>query len=255
MNCFSPILIKTDKSRNTVPCGKCPACLARFRADWVKRLEIEHKYSKSADWVTLTYNEKNYPENGKISKRDIQLFFKVLRKKSETKIKYFAVGEYGENTKRPHYHIVIFNVSGNSNERFKAIDSSWDKGFIKIGDVSIKSIKYTLKYMLKSFKEESSELKPFRLMSKSIGIGYVDNLKDWHKNDITRNFIVVENGAKNRLPRYLRDKIYTKREKEFQNKRAIAESDNLQVNYKTEVDVKERFRDRQEKSRKYNSKF
>ena len=30
--------------------------------------------------------------------------------KNTTPLKYYAVGEYGGQTKRPHYHIVIFNA-------------------------------------------------------------------------------------------------------------------------------------------------
>jgi len=45
-------------------------------------------------------------------KRDVQLFIKRLRKEQDSrgssKIKYYLVGEYGDLTKRPHYHAAIF---------------------------------------------------------------------------------------------------------------------------------------------------
>jgi len=45
-------------------------------------------------------------------KRDVQLFVKRLRKDQDArglaKIRYYLVGEYGDQTKRPHYHAAIF---------------------------------------------------------------------------------------------------------------------------------------------------
>ena len=45
-----------------------------------------------------------------LQKSDLQKFFKRLRKKTHEKISYYAVGEYGDNTQRPHYHIILFNA-------------------------------------------------------------------------------------------------------------------------------------------------
>ena len=89
-----------------VPCGKCIACLHNKRSDWQFRLRQEHKASKSSMFVTLTYRRKFLPEGGSLSKRDLQLFLKRLRKKDESvKIRYYAVGEYGSQRKRAHYHL------------------------------------------------------------------------------------------------------------------------------------------------------
>ncbi len=47
-----------------------------------------------------------------LRKRDLQLFFKRLRKNlsrfSDAKIRYFAMGEYGPVHFRPHYHFLLF---------------------------------------------------------------------------------------------------------------------------------------------------
>jgi len=61
-----------------------------------------------------------------LKKTDIQKFFKRLRKchgKKHKSIKYYAVGEYGGQTLRPHYHIVIFNADINYFERAWALDN------------------------------------------------------------------------------------------------------------------------------------
>lgn len=45
-----------------------------------------------------------------LRKRDFQLFMKVLRRRTGQKVRYFAAGEYGDKTFRPHYHAIIFGL-------------------------------------------------------------------------------------------------------------------------------------------------
>lgn len=86
---------------------------------WSFRLLQEDKKSTSSKFITLTYADETLPitRNGyrSLCKRDLQLFFKNLRKihskgKRNRSIKYFAVGEYGGKVGRPHYHIILFNA-------------------------------------------------------------------------------------------------------------------------------------------------
>ena len=58
-------------------------------------------------------------------------------------IKYYAVGEYGGQFKRPHYHLIMFNV------QIDAILNAWQLGTVHIGYVSGSSVGYTLKYIRK----------------------------------------------------------------------------------------------------------
>ena len=61
-------------------------------------------------FVTLTYNDENLPKDNTLVKEDLQKFWKDLRYRIfPEKIRYFASGEYGDETQRPHYHAVIFN--------------------------------------------------------------------------------------------------------------------------------------------------
>lgn len=170
----------------------------------------EEKISTSAHFITLTYDSVHAPinKNGKLdlSKRDLQLFFKKLRKASECyqdKIKYFAVGEYGGKTQRPHYHILLFNC------RVELIQPAWDFGSVYYGTVTGASIGYTLKYMSKKAKPVYGVEKPFALMSKGLGKAYVTlEMVKWH-NAGRRMYCVLAGGKKISMSRYYKDKVFT----------------------------------------------
>ena len=126
--CSNRIKLKDIDFR--IPCGKCLNCKKKRRSDWSLRLEHEYLYSDSALFITLTYNDASIPRNrgiATLNKKDLQDYIKRLRnshvayvsrelgiRKSEVKnvskqIRYYAVGEYGSKTNRPHYHILLFN--------------------------------------------------------------------------------------------------------------------------------------------------
>lgn len=167
--CYRPITLKQRDA--VVPCGKCPKCIARKVSAWSFRLMNEEKASSSAQFLTLTYDTKHIPitSTGRLSlsKRDLQLFFKRLRKNhGDSNIKYYAVGEYGGKTIRPHYHIILFNAMVDH------IQDSWKQGHIYYGSVSGASVGYTLKYMSKQRKNRigttsnDDRCPEFSLMSK-----------------------------------------------------------------------------------------
>ena len=120
MQCVKPIRIKGKQGTYSfknfsdgmyVPCGRCIACRIRKREEWTIRLLHELKYHADAVFVTLTYNDESLPINQKgyptLRKKHLQDFFKRLRINLDRdyhhrKIKYFACGEYGDCTGRPH---------------------------------------------------------------------------------------------------------------------------------------------------------
>jgi len=222
--CVNPLTLKQDNKTNTVPCGRCFQCIKRMRNQWAIRLEQELKYSKEAYFVTLTYHEDFIPLGNKdipsLSKLDAQKMIKSLRKRTKKKgIKYFLVGEYGEKSFRPHYHVLLFNTGMNRLETQKYLLESWQKGTIDIGTVTEASIRYCTKYIIQTYEVSDWVEPPFRLMSNGIGRGYLDSLqlKKYHKRDLSRDFITKQNGTKHALPRYYKEKLYTKRERELQN--------------------------------------
>lgn len=173
--CDVTIEIRNKKTNQVerVPCGKCVKCKKRRASEWSFRLMQEWKQSTSAYFITLTYDTPHLPRtkaNYKtIVKRDLQLFFKRLRKAqsgtgNSDRIRYYAVGEYGGTTFRPHYHIILFNALQ------ELIQPAWNLGHVHYGQVSEASVGYTLKYISKQGKiplhKNDDRTPEFSLMSK-----------------------------------------------------------------------------------------
>lgn len=124
MKCLSPLHLKHPTKKEThidAPCGKCIYCLNSQRNDWTFRLWQESRHSQNSNFLTLTYDKESLRYGAKgptLYKKDVQDFIKRLRKNNlkqwKEKIIYYAVGEYGDETERPHYHLIIFNVHPNT---------------------------------------------------------------------------------------------------------------------------------------------
>ena len=205
------------------PCGKCPACVRRRVSGWAFRLNKQSEQSNSAHFVTLTYNDEHIKKtkNGfeTLVKKDVQDFFKRLRKLTKQKITYYAVGEYGDTGERPHYHIILFNANP------KIVENAWKLnditlGNVHFGDVGDASVGYTLKYISKDKKipqfNGDDRQKEFALMSKGLGAGYLtENMVKWHTKGNIENkvYLPLKDGKKAAMPRYYKDKLYDKGQK------------------------------------------
>lgn len=193
-----------------VPCGRCPFCAATKRSDWSTRIQYEAKLHLVKKFVTLTYaNPHLHWEHGvpQLHKIDLQKWFKRLRKAGAV-IRYFAVGEYGSTTYRPHYHVILFGDVSD-----ELIVQTWPLGQVHIGTVTQASINYCLGYIIngKTWQMKKNRVSPFSLMSRKPGIGanYLDpEMIRWHKSG-KKNYVLVD-GAKRHLPRYYKQKIFSK---------------------------------------------
>lgn len=144
-------------------CGQCGPCRVNKARAWVGRILLESYEYPANSFVTLTFNEENVPEDGKLSKRTLQLFFKRLREEiAPRKVRYFAAGEYGEEGGRPHYHVILFGVAPTEHD---VIVKAWSKpvgvneddeweymplGHVHMGDVTSGSVSYVAGYLCKS---------------------------------------------------------------------------------------------------------
>lgn len=197
--------------------------MRRRVSGWAFRLQKHSEQSNSAHFVTLTYNDENIKKtkNGfeTLVKKDLQDFFKRLRKLTKQKISYYAVGEYGDTGERPHYHIILFNANP------KIVENAWslnniNLGNIHFGDVGDASIGYTLKYINKHKKipqfNGDDRQKEFSLMSKGLGAAYItEAMKNWHTKGNIENkvYLPLKDGKKAAMPRYYKDKLYDKGQK------------------------------------------
>lgn len=208
MECPSPKYL--SKQDIVVSCGACPFCMATRRSDWATRLHFEAKLHLDSSFVTLTYANPHLTfksGNSQLVKSDLQKFFKRLRK-SGAVVRYYAVGEYGSRTFRPHYHILLF---GSVPEAL--LRKSWPLGQIHIGKVSQASIAYCLGYLVngKGWKMRHHRVPPFSVMSRKPGLGanyLAPSMVEWHHSD-RKNYVLI-NGAKRHLPRYYKSKIFSK---------------------------------------------
>lgn len=83
-------------------------------------------------------------------KKDMQDWLKRLRQNIRPfKIRYFLVGEYGGETQRPHYHVILFNFPLDL-DLDRVLTETWTFGLYHIGTVTPASIHYCSKYSLDS---------------------------------------------------------------------------------------------------------
>lgn len=142
-------------------------------------------------FVTLTYADDTLPEDMSLEPVTLQRFLKRLRSAIEPKrVRFFAVGEYGDATERPHYHVLLFGfptcVRGRSiYSKFRPtccsvcdrIRDIWGFGHVGLGTVTLESVAYTCGYVVKNMRRtDDIRLKgrhpEFSRMSLKPGIGY-----------------------------------------------------------------------------------
>jgi hypothetical protein len=209
--------------RVEIPCGQCVGCRARRRSDWALRIMHEARYWPSSCFLTLTYAPEHLPPDGGLRHRDFQLFAKRLRKRFS--IGYYMCGEYGDETRRPHYHAALFGhsfssdrvprgKSGSGNLFYSSAELSryWILGNSTVQDLTPQSAGYVAGYVMKratgaklaAFGQADAdgvltELRPeYGAMSKGIGARWVAEFG----RDVYPHDFVVSDGVKRRPPRY-----------------------------------------------------
>lgn len=194
------------------------------------RILHESGYWEKESFVTLTYDDANLPITPvslwgpqlapwpTLQKHELQKFFKRLRRNINAPIKYFACGEYGENTQRPHYHIIFFGL-GLSHDNRTAVMAAWpfcdwkntqirSKSF---GLAEADSIRYVAQYVdkklsgddyAKEYYQKGRE-PVFRVSSQGIGKRYaIDNAQQ-----IADTGYLTYKSIPSSLPRYYLNKL------------------------------------------------
>lgn len=220
MRCLNPIRIKNPQypENSTLKyidcaCRKCVNCLVNIRRQWYFRLFYESLHCCSSFFIGLDYAPEN--SDGLVHKRDLQLFFKRMRKKG-LKFTYYSIGEYGTTeglTHHPHYHILLFSDQNYTNDLIELYcREAWPFGRVHIGYVEPRSINYVLHYHVRPKRPfgDNDPRQTFCLMSKGLGLAFIDNQLGLLFNMLTQsNNRSVTNpyGDKFVIPRYLVRKL------------------------------------------------
>lgn len=237
-----------------VPCGKCIECVLQHSSNWALRLMHEASFHEASCFLTLTYSDDNLPfiwtgysfdEEPRpfptLEKRHLQLFFKRLRKCFPSiKFRYYACGEYGDTTRRPHYHVILFGYNFADDRKLYKLTSQkhklynsdvltnlWGLGHCVIGDLTDKTASYVARYVNKKIKPVAFNYFPegvvreFSVMSNRPGIGYLF-LEQYGKQFLEQGYILNSKKRKCLIPRYYRKKLadlypelYAKYEEKF----------------------------------------
>lgn len=189
-----------------------------------------------SQFVTLTYSDDKLPANGSLVKADLQKFLKRLRKR--TKLRYFAVGEYGDLTARPHYHAILFGIdfsdkrphskNEHGDQLFTSdlLDSIWGHGHAFFGRVTVQSARYVAKYCVKRVTgqlaaEHYGAREPeraFMSLKPGIGQGWFDK----YSSDVYPSDFVVMQGRKRSPPRFYDNQLDEETLDAIKSRRRIA---------------------------------
>ena len=233
MSCLNPISILnpskrfsacSDKFLFDVPCGRCLSCQQSIQDDWFVRSYFQvldtEKNGGVSYMVTLTYNDNSLPHFGDFlnfddittqscfCKDDVVTFLDnlrhICRRTYNVHFKYIICSEYGDNTKRPHYH-AIFHLDSHIKpwEFLNCVRCSWSHGFVFMSKNRVTNsysidghfaCSYVSKYvtkdmnffdmpLIKSYCDDSQTYKhikpycPFHMQSQGYGLALLDIVK------------------------------------------------------------------------------
>lgn len=253
---FNPLKALNSTNSISVPCGKCTGCRLERSRQWAVRCMHEASLHDQNCFVTLTYSDEHLPVDYSVHPRDLQLFLKRLRKqvyKQYAKtIKFYACGEYGETTLRPHYHLLIFGHDPDDKKLYqttkrgdrlyisKSLQQAWPFGLAIIGNLTYQSAAYTARYTMKKVSGPPAadyylrthplhgficRVRPeFPLMSrggrtgKGLGYGWFEK---HGRETFTHDSVIIE-GKEAQPPRYYFEQLSEEDKHRITTKRTVA---------------------------------
>lgn len=264
MACYDPIRASQERPGAPVrlwppigedslalPCGKCIGCRTDRATQWATRCMHEASRWKWNSFVTLTYDDNHLPQEKYLDAPALQRFFKRLRQHAARSgknlrrnqrhgIRYFACGEYGEETGRPHYHALLFNctfadayVVGKDRYGSHTLSDLWPFGMAEFGSVTGAAANYVAQYSLKKIGAGDADADgvwrpaPFLRMSLRPAIG-----KEWlqqYAGDLAKGYVTSQ-GRKQSIPRTYQNWLkehHTNIYEQLEDKKAQHLRDNL----------------------------
>jgi len=150
MLCLYPSVFNGKKAA----CGQCTNCRINHKLRWMGRMALEAKFGHPGipgAFITLTYDDDHIPGRSLV-RQDLTDFISELKRQISRQERYFAVGEYGSHTLRPHFHVIHFGGYANDDwqKLYKAI---WKKGNIMVGQAQAASQNYVAGYVTKKLDQ------------------------------------------------------------------------------------------------------
>lgn len=222
-----PVSFKRPQGRTykeiELPCGQCILCRLEHARQWAVRITHEASLHDQNCFATFTYDDEHLPEDGGLRYDDLQRFWKRLRKEVG-KLRYYSVGEYGDDKNRPHYHACIFGHDFTAGKQLvrrgqhplwtnETLMKAWGMGHVSVGALTFETAQYTASYVTKKLNNErrytrldpeTGELialeQPRALMSLRPAIG-----RTWLEQfgaQVANHDHVVMNGRPQKPPKY-----------------------------------------------------
>lgn len=240
-----------------LPCGKCISCRLEYARQWAVRCVHESMMYEQNSFLTLTYSDENLG-NSKLRYIDFQLFFKRLRKKvfnerlkasglnyslfkslekherdawhDKHGVGVFVTGEYGDRTKRPHWHCIVFNwrpddaqyhytsETGHKVYTSQKLADLWPFGHSEIGEVTFESAGYVARYAAKKLVHgpDGHDYEPISKKSNRRAIGKRFLEKYW-KDIFNYGELVLPSGQRCAIPRYYEKWLQANHPGEFEH--------------------------------------
>lgn len=183
-------------------------------------MRLMHEANTHTDnwFATLTYDDDKLPPNKSLRPEDFVLFMKRFRHKHPG-IRFYQVGEYGDNTERPHHHAIFYNcrltdlkvikhARGTAHALYTSqdLESNWKQGIVSIGAVTFQSASYCASYVTKRITGPGAEahyrgrIPEYATMSRRPGIGR--EYWERYKQEILDNDEIIVNNLPCRPPKY-----------------------------------------------------
>lgn len=196
-----------------VPCGQCINCLQSKGNQWSLRLSLEWKYMtqearKNSFFVTLTLSDDYINEDHSIL---IRRFLERIRKHYKRSCRHWIISEYGDQTKRLHFHGILFDIPFPRHQLL----ALWKYGHVTIKPLTSRRIGYVTTYVNKNIKKTAKLIEDPRYRQQiwtSPGLGkQVIEDKTFQTHLAGRPLPVMYNTSNHlvAIPRYFRQKVFT----------------------------------------------
>lgn len=260
---------KGSTSKLLIPCGTCYGCRMEYAQLWSIRCQHEAALYDRNLFVTLTYDDAHLKWHRSLEVRDVQLFLKRLRRRFDghlslpersgaAPIRYFAAGEYGAETDRPHWHLLLFNLNlpdYDGRARAHGLDSLsdlWPHGGHEVDQFTPGRAAYVAGYASKKVAGRIARRLKYEVMHPETGEIFerrpefsTKSLKPglgmWYfhryRRDFQHGYIPLRGGQKLRLPRLYRQYLEEDAEWSYRD-------EDRRETYLMDADASERLPDR-----------